>query len=206
MKKKASDVGLESQDDPDRMAENLFKNPEILRLLGDKPRFIYNPGGRPDPMLVPWVRDAVIFEELSTIAEGLLAGNKVGEAKQVFQRIIQMNNPRYTMAAQARLAQIMTAEEAAAAAKAGEQQITEEQIQLPPWVQDNTSGVIVSPGGNLCLVGDFLLKVGDCLPNYPEVSVTGITNNTVTYAIRNKHFDVTLENGDSGSFDTSWKR
>jgi hypothetical protein len=205
MQKKANDIGLESQDNPSEMARNLFDNPEIRRLLGDNPRFIYNPAGKPDPMLVPWVRDAVIFEELSMIAAGMLANNQTAEAKQVYHRIIEMKNPRYTVVAQACLAQIMTAEEVATtAAQNVDQPVPEAQIQLPEWVNSNTSGVIVSPGRNLCLVGDFMLHVGDNLPNYPEVTVAGITSDTVTYSIRNKVFEVHLNSSNEG-LEASWQ-
>jgi hypothetical protein len=42
-------------------------------------------------------------------------------------------------------------------------------------------------------VGDFLLKVGDSIPNYPEVKIAAIQKENVTYQISGQSFDVTVK-------------
>ena len=78
------------------------------------------------------------------------------------------------------------------AAQAEGKKPAEEKIELPDWVRDNTTGVIVSDAENLCLVGESLLKVGDAVPNYPDVHVASIAGQGVTYQVKQKSFDVPL--------------
>ena len=190
------DFGRESDDSEEIFAMNLFKNPEIRRLLGDEPRYIYDPVNRPDPMLVPWVRRAVIYEELSAQAASLLAAEQFDEALEVYERILEMNDPRFNVVVRAKLAEIAAQQRADAQAVVQAMVVEpEEKIELPPWVKTNTMGVIVSPGNSLCMVGTYLLREGDQLDNYPGVMVQEIAPNRVTYRIKDKTFVVELTDG-----------
>jgi len=187
-----ADLGLEAEDNDTQLATNLFKKPEIRRLLGDSPRFIYDPEDRPDPMLVPWVRRSAIFKELSDLADANLQKGSMDQAVAVYQKILAMNDPRFTMLAQAKLAEIAQKQNKAAVDASKAAKAVEEKVELPAWVQDNTSGVIIQPGSEQCLVGEFMLRVGETLPNYPEIRIASIQEKTVTYQIKNKTFVVNL--------------
>ena len=95
-------LGLESDEDASSLAANLFSNPEMLKLLGDKPRFVYDPAEKQDPMLVPWVRSAAIFSELSEQAEAMMKLGNVDAAVEVYGRILALQDPRFTSMVQAR--------------------------------------------------------------------------------------------------------
>lgn len=187
-----SNLGREVEENEALLATDLFKKPEILRLLGDQPRFIYDPADRPDPMLVPWVRRAAIFKELFASAAASLEAGQVDQALEFYQQILKMNDPRFTPVVQAKLAEIAGKQQADASKIAKTTQSIEEKIELPAWVTDNTTGVILAPGDNLCLVGEYMLHAGDALPNYPDIKVVMIVEKQVTYQIRNKTFDVKL--------------
>ena len=189
-------LGSESQDTEALHATDLFNSPEMLRLLGDEARFRYDPAGRPDPMLVPWVRSKAIFTELTANAQKMMEQNRLDEAVSLYQRILELNDTRYTAIAMEKIEEIaqMQNEMARAAMQAANPQVIEENIELPSWVAENTTGVIVSPTERLCLVGEHMLMIGDAVPDFPDVVVGSIDNDLVTYQIRQKNFEVVLEN------------
>ena len=47
------------------------------------------------------------------------------------------------------------------------------------------------------LVGDFLLKIGDSIPNYPEVRIATIEKQLVTYEIADEKFNVDVRGYDN---------
>lgn len=188
------DLGLESEENAALFATDLFKNQEIRRMLGDEPRFIYDPGRKPDPMLLLWVRNAAIFRELSEQAEALVEAEQFEEAIVLYQRVKELGEPQYHAAAQQKLTEIALLQQDLIEELVGETTI--ENIELPPWVRDNTTGIIKSPGIDLCLVGEFMLRVGDVLPNYPEIEVASIEGKRVIYQIKHQTFEVELPEED----------
>lgn len=190
---KTLDLGRESDENEPLLATNLFKRPEILQLLGDAPRFIYNPLERPDPMVVPWVRRAAIYKELSALAEKMTADKKFDEAVVLYQRILALNDERYNGIARAKLVAIAELQNASALAALNATRATEPPVVLPAWVQDNTTGVIISRERDMCLVGNYMLHVGDSVPDYPDVKVATIAQSKVVYKIKNKSFEVSLK-------------
>lgn len=189
---KVLELGRESDENEALLATNLFKKKEILRLLGDAPRFVYDPQNRPDPMLVPWVRRAAIFKELSAIAEEYFKNGELDKAVEVYQRILQMDDPRFNAEVHSKLQAIADKQNKQAIALMKETKAQDEKLELPAWIHDNTTGVIVSPDNAMCLVGEFMLRAGDKVPSYPEVTVVSISSQKVVYQIRNKTFDVPL--------------
>lgn len=190
---KTLDLGHESEENEALLATNLFKRPEILQLLGDAPRFIYNPRERPDPMVVPWVRRAAIYKELSSLAEKLASEKKFDAAVVLYQRILALNDERYNGIARAKLVAIAEMQNASALAALNATRTMEPPVVLPAWVQDNTTGVIISRERDMCLVGNYMLHVGDAVPDYPDVKVATIAPSKVVYIIKNKSFEVTLK-------------
>ena len=186
-------LGRESDENESMLAVDLFKKTEIRRLLGDEPRFIYNPEERPDPMIVPWVRRAAIFKELSLAAETLTTLGQLDKAVEVYQRIMQLDDPRYNGIVQAKL-QAIAEKQNKAVLIMNAAKTVDEKVDLPAWIHDNTTGVIISPGHEMCLVGEYMLHSGDKVPNYPEVKVATITQRKVVYQIKSRTFEVVLNN------------
>jgi hypothetical protein len=190
---KQMDLGKESEDTGAFKATNLFANPDIRRLLGDNPRFTYKAGSLQDPMMVPWVRNAAIFKELSAQADAAMTASQLDKAADLYKKILDMKDPRYQAMALAKLGDIAGLQnERAKAALAATGAEAEPPVELPTWVSEHTTGVLVGEDKNICLVGDSMLSVGDALPNYPDVKVAEIDKDKVVYAIRNKTFAVEL--------------
>lgn len=192
---KQMDLGLESEDTAALQARTVMNTPEMLRLLGENPRFTYDATGLQDPMLVPWARNAAIFKELSEQAEALMSEGELDRAAEVYQRILALNDSRYTMLATAKLTEIAGRQNAVALEVLAQQEVV---VELPPelpiWVQENTTAVIVSSDSPICMVGEYMLTVGETLPNYPEVKVASIEDDRVFYQVRNQTFEVELTN------------
>lgn len=70
----------------------LFDNPEIRRLLGESPtvvyQIVYEEKPLPDPMIIPWVRNAVVLKERLDEAVALLGKGRVQEGRQALLAII----------------------------------------------------------------------------------------------------------------------
>lgn len=189
------DLGQESDDQGDFLATDLFRRPEIRQLLGDEPRFIYDSAQRPDPMVVPWVRRAAIYKELSARAKDAIDAEDFQSAAELYVRIINMNDERYNDVARACLAEIQAREQDVQMAAVEALQAPEKEpvIELPAWVADNTTGVIIEPGSGVCLIGDFMLAEGQTLPNYPDVKIATIEQKRVVYQIKDQSFEVKLD-------------
>lgn len=191
------DLGMESEDAGNII--NIFDNPEIRRMLGVDPRFVYDTMGQPDPMLVPWVRNMAIFQELSAAAEELKRQGAYDQALALYQRLAKMNDHRFADQILANIddlkeqIQVVEQQEWAALNDVPED-IEEEDIVLPPWVEDNTFGVLlIEDGAPMCIVGSATLSVGDAVPEFDHVTVVGIEESKVTYEIRGKQFEVEIK-------------
>lgn len=188
------DLGLESEEDGTKFALNMFEIPEIRKLLGDEPRFVYNPANMPDPMLMPWVRNAAIYSELSKLAEEHLNREEFDQAIELYRKILAMNDDRYSLEIRSKLSQLASQKSNAVLAELQSQYVEVQVAELPHWVVDNTTGVIFTGDeSNVCLVGEDFLKVGDTVPAYPDVKVIGIERRKVVYKIRDQDFAVDLK-------------
>lgn len=83
----------------------LFRQEEIRRLLGEAPTVIYQVSydGRPlpDPMIIPWVRNAVVLKERFDEAVALLAQNRIQQGREALLAIItEFPNTDYARQAQ----------------------------------------------------------------------------------------------------------
>ena len=195
-KKGESQINLGKESEEQGQVANLFADPNVLKLIGDKPRFIYNAEGRPDPMVFPPIRNAAIYSELSIQAEALEKENKLTEALVLYDRILSLNDRRFTPPIREKVAQLHAAlgnERAAAEVQLASANIAPE---LPEWVRENTSGVLLDSNQSMCLVGDFLLKAGDAIPTYPNVKVTSIEREKVVFEVSETKFDVDVKGYD----------
>ena len=170
---------------------NLFDNPEVLRMLGDDPRFVYAANDRPDPMVFPPIRNAAIYTELKTEADDLVEAGKLAEAVGLLGKILSLNDRRFI-----RDTQLMMAELNAKLGLATQADVEVVLVDLPGWVRDNTRGVMYDAVRPLCLVGDYLLEIGDVVPDFPGVRIAGITQQRVTYQVSDQTFDIDVDGFD----------
>lgn len=182
-------LGLESEEP--KTLESIFSDPEVKSMLGESPRFVYNANDRPDPMIFPPVRNAAIYMELSKEAEQLIADGKYRDALGVYQKILDLKDRRFILDTKNKIATLSA--EIGAIAAANTAMSLEPIYELPEWVRENTNGILLDPKKPMCLVGDYLLKQGDPVPNYPEVKVASIEKERVTYRVANQSFEVPVK-------------
>lgn len=189
---KAEDLGKESEEP--ETPKTLFKTDEDVRkLLGEEPKFVYNPGDLPDPMIIPWVRREVIVRELLDMAQKGIKEGRLEEAKKYLEEILrEYPGSRHIKEARASLEKVqkMLAE------GYGPEGVRAPQVLLPAWIASHTSGVIVdkqNPTKSVVLIGDSILKAGDHVPNYDEVVVGQISEKQVIYQYQGRKFPVVVE-------------
>jgi len=174
----------------------LRDSPALQRLLGEDPPFVYDPAGRPDPMLIPWTRAHVMFGELSAIAEQAIAAKNWQMADTAYRRMLALDSQESRAKAQAgldRLEQLVAQEQEARLPGSTKPR----EAKLPAWVAANTRSVIVDKNQPMCLVGSFVLKVGDTVPRQPiEVTVAKIEPSAVHYKVQDKIFVVKIQEGE----------
>jgi len=193
--------------------EILQRQDEIERVLGRNPRWVWkadSPQGRLDPMLIPWIADKAIFATQDARARSLEGARQLEEALKIYEEMLQhVHEPAYASRVQARIDELRAkieerdrALEAArlAAEQAAQQETAIPEPVLPQYVESETRGIVYdpSPGGvSLVSIGDECLRVGDCVPNYPEVVVKSIGYQTVVFTVSNeqksKDFEIKVQ-------------
>lgn len=175
----------------------LKDSPALQKILGDSAVFVYDPQNKPDPMLIPWTRARVMFGELSAIAEQAIAQKNWQMAEIAYRQMLNdLNDPAYRAKGEAgleKLGQIVAQDEAVRLQGTGKAV----EAKLPPWIAENTKSVIIDKVQPLCLVGSFILKVGDVVPRQPvNVTVTKIEPTAVHYQVQSKTFVVKVQEGE----------
>ena len=187
----------------------LRDNPVFRKIIAEDVEFVYSPGGKEDPMTLPWTRAQVMSKELMEIAENAIASKKWDEARGIFTQIMELagdlsgRNLVTGDLEQARIQAIeglarvseleAEAREAEIAAKAPEDRPPE----LPNWVRTHTSGVIVDAKEPYCVVGEFILKTNDLVPGQADdILVKRIERDTVHYEVRGTPFPVRVQEGE----------
>lgn len=187
--------------------------PDLQRLLGESPEFVYDPHNKRDPMVLPW-------EHMRVRAVALLA--EAGRALKfgnldLAERLYEMVRSTVGEAEAQQLPGLDSFGQFRAQADAGSQKVLAEKqrmalvasasasggsavkavVPLPVWVRTHTSGVVFSKQQPLCLVGPYTLKVGDKVPGQAvEVEVVKIERRAVTYRVAGETFVVGLEEGE----------
>lgn len=187
----ALNLGLEAQEGGTN--PQLFEDPQVLRMLGDNPRFIYDANNRPDPMVFPPVRNAAIHGELTLVAEKLEAEGNLREAALTYQQIVNLEDPRFMAEARQKVSQLITMIDASEIPK----EITEQPVvilaDLPSWVPENMSGIIFNGDDSMVLIGDLMLRNGESLANYPDVTVHKIYKDRVVFAMNDREFEIKVK-------------
>jgi len=190
-------------------ALNIFADPTIVKriLYGRKP-FRYNAKGRPDPMIIPWVRVEVLstehiaqarqyLKEAETLTDPEARKKRYMLAIEELDRVIQMNpTSKYGKEARALRNQVRALITKIPPPGATPTPVKTKPPELPPWVVANTKAIIYdqSPKHNhLVLVGDSVLRLGDTVPKYPGVKLVEINRDSVVYEFKGIRIPVIVE-------------
>lgn len=179
-------------------APAILDDPAALReLLGENPRWVWNVDpnrSRPDPMLLPWVAERLLFEARDAEAKALEGIGKLEEALDIYLALLpSVTEKNYRAQIQGRVDQLTQQIEARKAmgivstrpTGPATQQIVEP--VLPQHVLTETRGVIYDPrGGSAVAVGNQMLRVGDKMEGFPGVVVKEIGYQTVVFSVTNE--------------------
>lgn len=173
-------------DDPG--AVNLFPNEEEVRkLLGDNPQVVYrvvvNGTPLPDPMIIPWIRQGRVVEELFDEAVVLLGNGRIDSAREKLLALMT-EYPSTEQAAQAReiLAKLENLQGAPTPRPISRPSAspTPVEVQLNPNVKVST--VLIDPNNpadSRVVIGGRAYAVGEAIRNYPDHKVVSISDDTV---------------------------
>ncbi len=164
----------------------------VENLLGAAPRFVYVPQGI-SPMIIPWVREQVVLEELEMEVARLRATGRPENLQKALETVRRVNeqygaNPNAAWARAAEttlLAQLRAPDEATDQPERPIEVVqgpSAEEVILPAWIRDNTKGVMFdkeNPGRSMVLVGRDLLNPGQRVPRYSQVIVKEIGQSNV---------------------------
>lgn len=178
------------------------KDPTILMV---DPPFVYVPAGLPDPLIIPWVRDQVIFQERMDEARKLLAEGRAARQVAPIKKAVELLGtvpPPPDQAATTALASLRT-ELAREVAKLETPSNTDTGpavpvdivVTLPEPVRATTNGIILdrdNPNESMVVVGDYMLRPGQTVPRFPKVRVKAINKQSVIYEFSGKEFVVNV--------------
>lgn len=198
-------LGRESDENLDK-PRNLFETDEVRKsLLGPKPRYIYIPDGQ-DPMIIPWVREAIVAGEMLTDAGNLFKDAQAKKDKAIAQQALDKLKEvqkRYPTSPDATKAKAMEAEvtkyinqQNPDPSNPGQQPPLPPIETLPAWITNNTLGVILDkeqPGESVVLVGDYIIRPGEAVPKFPSVTVQEVQPALVIYDFGGKQWPIKVE-------------
>jgi hypothetical protein len=194
-----------NKDEPSELEESttntLFDVEAVRRLKGADPTVVYRVVVQetplPDPMIVPWIRQAKLLQERFDKAVSLLGENRVDEGRQELLGIMtDFPDSDYAVQAKALLAKLddlnRPAEVPVIAPTTAETTVS---VALSPNIQIGT--VIVdpqNPAGNRAMIGGRAYKAGDEIHGIPGHKVIGISETVVQIEVEQsgmkKTFDV----------------
>ena len=186
---------------------NLLEDPDVRRILRSEPDYIYDPRDMKDPMIVPWVRHALLIREYLESAKNYVANRRFNRAKSLIKQVRDLL-PDIRDVEQRKNAesQIAMLEEQIKQATSTETDIEEyrEPVPtpalepLPAWIKTNITGVIWEPKASdrMVLIGDDILEEGDKIPRYPDARVQKINPSSVVISYRGRSEEIIVEQMD----------
>ncbi|MBI1293239.1 hypothetical protein GC173_18700 [bacterium] len=189
----------ESEEDPTK-PKAAFTQEELNKIFSDRPRFIYFPEGV-DPMIIPWVREAIVAEEKAAEAAVALAAKDFDKSEKLWVEIREKHpNTKQGQEAPLRIQEVQTAREEASRPKVDTANLTRNAIEAPPeapaivlpqWIKENTNGILIEEGGGrVVVVQNEFLRVGDAVPAFAGVTVKSIDASEVTYSYQDRDFQL----------------
>lgn len=188
---------------------------EMLKLVGENPvvlyRVIWENKPLEDPMIVPWVRRAVVLKERFDVALRLLDENRYQEGRDALRAILT-EYPDSEYASQAkilldRLTQLKAPPPPTpkpAATKRAAATPTPMIIKLDANIK--VSSVVIDPSNaaeNRVMINRRTYRAGEVLRGFPTTRVKEVTDDSVTLEVQQgdmtKDFKVPLREPESGS-------
>jgi hypothetical protein len=185
---------------------NIFPNPEVVKrlLFGRKP-FVYDDRGFQDPMIIPWIRDKILVQELIAQAQAYRQ-----EAARLPPSEERMELLRKALNELNRAIQIDPTDKLGKTAEAEKETIRKlmdatgdgttfkptPRKDLPKWIIINTRAVIYDQSGendHKVLLGDDVLGINGVVPKYPDVKVVEVTRDTIVYEYDGERYPVKVE-------------
>jgi TolA-binding protein len=170
----------------------LFRQEEIRRLLGESPtvvyQVVYDGKPLPDPMIIPWVRNAVVLKERFDEAVALLAQNRIQQGREALLAIItEFPNTEYARQAQEILQKLQ--EETA---QPKEQGAIVRATPTPPPVQImvdpniRVGSILVdakNPEENRVMINGRSYRAGDVIRGFSNHRVVKVTDGAVVIEV-----------------------
>jgi len=147
------------------------------------------PSERGDPMVVPFINDKVVLEQLMKRMEESLAANRNNEA-MVFAKNIAR---QFSGTPEAERALIVVADLSSGTSGSTQVDGVAQTVELDKWVRSNTRAILFDSEDPLVLVGTETLRVGDSVPGYTNHVVEEIRNDSVVYRVSNEYQTRTFE-------------
>ncbi len=194
-----------------------LRKAELRRLLSaEETTFIYDHANRRDPMLLPWTHYRYTASKEIQSAERAYGEAELDMAQSSFEGVLRlaarMEASGFRLKAMTSLIKRaetglrnISSERKRRADELYRDKVAKGQLEpeLPKWVKDNTEGILFSSENPMCLVGPFVLGVGELVPLQPvNVRVEKIDKLSVTYYVSSlnnllgKSFVVSLEEGE----------
>ncbi len=166
-------------------SNTLFDVEAVKRLKGEEPTVVYrvivDDTPMPDPMIVPWIRQAKLLQERFDKAVSLLGENKVDEGRQEMLGIIMdFPDSDHALQAKAILAKLDDINKAPAPVIAAPVEATTVTVELSPNI--NVGTVIVDPAnasGNRAMIGGKAYRVGEEIRSEAGHRVISISDSVV---------------------------
>jgi hypothetical protein len=171
----------------------LFQQEEIRKLLGESPtvvyQVVYDGKPLPDPMIIPWVRNAVILKERFDEAVALLAQNKIQQGREALLAIItEYPNTEYARQAQELLKKLQ--EETAQPQERG---VLAQPTPTPPPVQImvdpniHVSSILIdlkNPEENRVMINGRAYRAGDTIRGFSNHRVVKVLDGAVVIEVQ----------------------
>lgn len=170
----------------------LFRQEEVRRLLGESPtvvyQVVYDAKPLPDPMIIPWVRNAVVLKERFDEAVALLAQNRLQQGREALLAIItEFPNTEYARQAQELLAKLQE-ETAQPKDRPAVVQATPTPAPIQIMVDPNirVGSILVdakNPEENRVMINGRAYRAGDVIRGFSNHRVVKVMEGTVVLEV-----------------------
>jgi len=201
-------LGLQQREAPKQLSadleinedttNSLFDMSAVERLKGDKPTVVYRvvigDTPLPDPMIVPWIRQAKMLQERFDKALAMLANNQVEQGRQELLAIASdFPDSDYAVQSRALLKKLddLSKEEMPQPVIKEETTVT---VELSPNIQVGT--IIVDPNdpaGSRAMISGRMYKVGDVINSAPGHRLVGISQTAVKIEVEQSGLKQTFD-------------
>lgn len=198
-KSAASAGGLEMDENT---SNTLFDMSAVKRLKGDEPTVVYRvvveEKPLPDPMIVPWIRQAKLLQERFDKAVQLLGDNKVDEGRMEMLGIItDFPDSDHALQATAILAKLDDMNKEEAPAPVMDAPVVEETtvtVEISPNISVGT--VMVDPAnvaGNRAMIGGKAYRIGEAIWGEAGHRVISISDSVVQIEVEQSGLKKTFD-------------